>query len=144
MKTIKKISLISAFLLGASSAASAHSLTGQSLGTAVSATDYHQVTCTPDEGGVNTATMQAQIKDATSGSNILSLTIQKGLRATKTTDVTGANATFSPKASLSGGNGVYNVLVTKTIAGARNYSISFHCMNGSLHTGTSVATKQNQ
>jgi hypothetical protein len=139
---LTKLTMAGALLLGYAGMASAHDLLNQPIGATLSATDYYQVTCSTD--GVATLRLDVQVNDDTAGASILSLQVQKGLLAKNTTDPTGANGVFSPLVSVAGGNGVYNVMVNKTTAAARQYDIRYHCMNGTAHTGTAIAIKQNQ
>jgi hypothetical protein len=121
----------------------ADAITNASLGATVGAVDYYQVSC----ASLNTLATQLlyiQVKDKTAGASILSLNVQKGLVARKTTDATGGDAGYSPLVNIAGGNGIYNVMISKTTAAARYYDINFHCFNGTTHTVTSYSTKQNQ
>lgn len=140
---LKKLTLASALLLGYAGMASAHDLLNQPIGATVGATDYFQVTCST-VGTTPTLLLEVQVNDDTAGASILSLQVQKGLIARNTTDPTGANGVFSPLVSVAGGNGVYNVIVDKTTAAARQYDILYHCKNGTTHTGTAISQKQNQ
>jgi hypothetical protein len=123
---------------------SAHSQTG-SLGSAASSTDYYQVTCS-DSGVGAPANLQTQVKDQTAGAApLVSVQAQKGSVATHSTDTTDNDANYSSWAILSGGSGVYTVLVDKDGAGAENYTLQAHCMtSGGVETGTTVVSKQNQ
>jgi len=140
----KMLTMAGALLLGYAGMASAHDKINQPIGATVGATDYFQVTCSNDGTG-NAARLNIQVNDDTAGASILSLQVQKGLIARNTTDPVGANGVFSPLVSVAGGNGVYNVIVDKKTAAARQYDIRYHCMtSGNLHTGTTIAQKQNQ
>ena len=143
---IIKLTVASGMLLGYMGAVSAHDVLNQPIGATVGATDYFQVTCTTD--GVATERLEVQVNDDTAGASILSLQVRKGLVAKNTTDPVGANGVFSPLVSINGGNGIYDVIVDKTTAAARQYDIAFHCKssaaNGNVHTGTAVSHKQNQ
>lgn len=141
---IKKLTLASALLLAYTGMASAHDVLDQPIGATVGATDYWQVTCS-DDGTGPAARLEVQVNDDTAGASLLSLQVHKGLIARNTTDPVGANGVYSPLVSVAGGNGVYNVIVDKTTAAARQYDISYHCKTaGGLHTGTSIVQKQNQ
>ena len=140
---LKKLTLASALLLGYAGMASAHDLLNQPIGATVGATDYFQVTCS-SAGTTPTLVLEVQVNDDTAGASILSLQVQKGLIARNTTDPAGANGVFSPLVSVAGGNGVYNVIVNKTTAAARQYDFLYHCKNGGTHTTTSISQKQNQ
>jgi hypothetical protein len=144
----KKLTMAGALLLGYAGIASAHDVTNQPIGATLSATDYFQVSCF-DDGTGNAVRLDIQVNDDTAGASILSLQVKKGLLAKNTTDATGANGAYSPLVSLQPpvgqGNGVYDVLVDKTTAAARQYDIKYHCMTSdNLHTGTSISQKQNQ
>ena len=143
---LKKLTMAGALSLiaGYASIASAHDLLNQPIGATLSATDYFQVTCS-DDGTGPASRLEVKVNDDTAGASILSLQVQKGLLAKNTTDLAGANGVYSPLVSVAGGNGVYNVLVNKTTVAARQYDIQYHCVTaGNLHTGTSIAQKQNQ
>jgi hypothetical protein len=141
---LKRLTVVSALLFGFAGSVSADDLLGQSLGATLSATDYFQVTCSNDGGGVPHH-LVAQVNDNTAGTNVLSVQIHKGLLAKSSTDVTGANGVYSPLVTVIGNAGVYNVIVDKTTAAARTYDLLFHCeTSGNIHTGTSIAVKQNQ
>ena len=144
--SLKKLTMASALLLGYASMASAHDVINETIGAGVGATDYFQVTCS-DNGSGPAGRLEIQVNDDTAGASILSLQVQKGFLAKTTTDPTGADGVYSPLRRVFGGNGIYNVLVDKTTAGARQYDISFHCMTGTtggLHTGTSISQRQNK
>lgn len=107
-------------------------------------TDYYQVTCSDDGTGAP-AYLLIAVRDNTAGTSVLSATIQKGLLSRQTTDVTGANTTYSPMISLYGNAGIYNVIVSKNLYPTRNYDMQYHCMTANnLHTGTSIALKLNE
>lgn len=153
MKTpFKKFSLIGAAALfaGFGTLASAHDRFNETLGAGVGATDYFKVTCS-DDGNGNAGHVLVSVKDKTAGSNVLSVVVYKGTVAATATDVTGADANYSPVAFAANGvNGVYNIFVHKNIAGARTYDLSAHCKTGTVngagaHTGTVIAAPtQNQ
>jgi hypothetical protein len=146
MKTkFKKYSttILLLFISGYASIVSADSITNASLGATGGAVDYYQISCA-SLNTLATGRLDIQVKDRTAGASILSLNMQKGLHARKTTDATGGDTGFSPFASIGGGNGIYHVMVSKTTGPARFYDINFHCMNGTTHTVTSYSLKQNQ
>jgi len=131
-------------IAGYGSMASAHDWFNEPIGATVGATDYFQVTCS-DDGAGPAQRLEIQVNDDTAGASILSLQVHKGLIARNTTDPTGANRVYSPLVSVAGNNGVYNVIVNKKTAVARQYDISYHCKtSGGAHTGTSISRKQNQ
>ncbi|MDE2388565.1 MAG: hypothetical protein KGN35_05710, partial [Betaproteobacteria bacterium] len=66
-----------------------------------------------------------------------------GNHAINTTDPVSGDGNFSPEAKVHGGNGVYQLLVNKTNAGARSFIVSYHCMTASnVHTGTEITVQQ--
>jgi hypothetical protein len=68
------------------------------------------------------------------------MSLFKGSKAISTTDVVPGDDRPSPSIKLSGGNGVYFMIVSKTKAGTRNVSVDYHCMTANnVHTGTDVA-----
>ena len=79
---------------------------------------------------------------------LVSVQVQRGLTVVSVTDRTDGDLVASTEVALDGGGGVYDVLVDKTGAGSETYTLVFHCYTGlggtGLHTGTSIATRQNQ
>jgi hypothetical protein len=123
---LKKLTLASAILLGYAGMATAHDVFNQPIGATVGATDYFQVTCS-NNGAGNAGRLEVSVRN--------------------TTDPVGANGVYSPLVTVAGGNGVYNVIVDKTTAAARQYDIQYHCMTlttGGVHTGTAISQQQNQ
>jgi len=154
MKNIfSKTLLVSALFSGAVGVASADTLLNQSLGATAGATDVFRMVCSDDGGGAPVQ-VYARVKDKTAGTNALTATIIKGntagaMAAKSSTDVTGADATYSPGIRLAAGAPTttyyYFVVVTKDTAAARSYDLEAHCeAAGNIHTGTSIATAQNQ
>jgi hypothetical protein len=128
-------------------AARAHTQNG-SLGSAATATDFYQVTCSDDGSGAP-ASLTLQVLDASpAAAPLVAVQGQKGSLAKNGTDPVDADAAASPLISLNGGAGVYDVLVHKTDAGSESYTLTFHCLTGpdgtGDHTGTSITTRQNQ
>ena len=112
-------------------------------GTTASFTGYALVTCIDDVGV--TDRLVASIKDTSPPQDKLfvSLQIIKGNRADSTTDPVSGDGNFSPEAKVQGGSGVYQILVNKTIAGARSFLVSYHCMTAdNVHTATEITVKQ--
>lgn len=112
-------------------------------GTTASFTGYALVTCIDDIGV--TDYLVASIKDTSPPQDklLVSLQIIKGSRAASTTDPVSGDGNFSPEVRVHGGSGVYQVLVNKTIAGARSFIVSYHCMTASNeHTATEITVKQ--
>ena len=112
-------------------------------GTTASFTGYALVTCIDDVGV--TDRLVASIKDTSPPQDKLfvSLQIIKGNRADSTTDPVSGDGNFSPEAKVQGGSGVYQILVNKTIAGARSFLVSYHCMTAdNVHTATEITVRQ--
>jgi hypothetical protein len=121
----------------------AHELTGASLGSAQNATDLYQVTCSK-QGSQNTSYLEASVKANTANVPV-SLQLQKGFKATNTSDQTGADNTSSSAITLIGGNGVYLMLADKQTSTLGAYGIEYHCKSASgIHTNTTISTKQSQ
>ena len=112
-------------------------------GTTASFTGYALVTCIDDVGV--TDRLVASIKDTSPPQDnlLVSLQIIKGNRAASTTDPVSGDGNFSPEAKVQGGSGVYQILVNKTIAGARSFLVSYHCMTAdNVHTATEITVRQ--
>jgi hypothetical protein len=128
-------------------AASADTQTG-SLAEAASATDYYHVTCSGSGTGTP-ASLVAQVRDTTSAAPpLVSVQIRRGSGLANSTDPIGGDGNASPLVYVNGGAVVFDLLVDKSGAGFRSYVLTFHCLTGpngtGLHTGTSIATQQNQ
>lgn len=112
-------------------------------GTTASFTGYALVTCIDDVGV--TDRLVASIKDTSPPQDnlLVSLQIIKGFFADSTTDPVSGDGNFSPEARVQGGSGVYQILVNKTIAGARSFIVSYHCMTAdNVHTATEITVRQ--
>ncbi|MDV6341888.1 hypothetical protein R2083_04965 [Nitrosomonas sp. Is35] len=112
-------------------------------GTTASFTGYALVTCIDDVGV--TDRLVASIKDTSPPQDklLVSLQIIKGYLADSTTDPVSGDGNFSPEAKVQGGGGVYQILVNKTIAGARSFLVSYHCMTAdNVHTATEITVRQ--
>lgn len=124
----------------------AHTQDG-SLGDAAAATDYYQVTCSDDGSGMPLSVVVGIYNRSAQGSPAALVVAHRGIAATSAAD-TGGDTTTSPLVAINGGDGVYNVFVSKAAAGAVNYTLTFHCMTGEngggLHTGTTIVFRQNQ
>ncbi|MGQ0592731.1 MAG: hypothetical protein ACT4QB_08795 [Gammaproteobacteria bacterium] len=153
----KSIAMALSFLLsvGQAGVVLGHSA-GGSLGKKKSATDVYTVTCSNEEGG-DTATFRlaARVRDELPRRKPkVSVTISKNGTAVRVTDENGdGNRGYSPWAYVNGGNGNYQMIVTKS--GRRKfrkvpeiYSVEFHChgpsSSGFIHTGTDMVITQNQ
>ena len=103
-------------------------------------TGYALVTCS---GGSDN--LVASIKDTSpSKDNLLvNLQIIKGNHAINTTDPVPGDGNFSPEVRVHGGDGVYQLLVNKTKAGARSFIVSYHCISANgVHTDTDITVQQ--
>lgn len=106
-------------------------------------TGYALVTCS---GGSDI--LVASIKDTSPPSSLednllVNLQIIKGNHAINTTDPVSGDGNFSPEVRVHGGDGVYQLLVNKTKAGARSFIVSYHCMTVSgVHTDTDITVQQ--
>lgn len=122
----------------------AHTQDG-SLGDAAAATDYYQISCS-DDGTGPPASLAVQVLNRGPAPAVLVLA-HRGIAATSTADASGDTAP-GPLVWVNGGDGVYNVFLSKPAAGAVNYTLTFHCMTadngGGLHTGTTIVFRQNQ
>lgn len=140
------ISIFSIMVLGYVRLSGAHDAgtVMDSSGTVASFTGYALVTCF-DNGNGPADHLRASVKDLSRPQDglLVNLQIIKGNRAISTTDPISGDANFSPEVKVHGGNGTYLLLVNKTKAGARSFSVSYHCMTASnAHTGTDIAVQQ--
>jgi hypothetical protein len=147
----KSIAMALSFLLsvGQAGVVLGHS-TGGSLGNKKSATDVYSVTCSNEEGGdTPTFRLTARVRDEKPRRKPkVSVTIEKGGTAVRVTDKKDGDRRYSPWANVNGGNGNYQMMVTKSRRGREIYSVEFHCQgpssSGHIHTGSSVVITQNQ
>jgi hypothetical protein len=148
----KSIAMALSFLLsvGQAGVALGHSA-GGSLGKKKRATDVYSVTCSNEEGGdTSTFRLAARVRDELPRRKPkLSVTIAKDGTAVLVTDKNGdGNRRYSPWAYVDGGNGNYQMIVTKSRRGPEIYSVEFHCQgpssSGFIHTGSDVVITQNQ
>lgn len=103
-----------------------------------------RVTCY-DDGNGSADYITAKIRDNSPAipGMFVSLQLLKGSRAISVTDTTPGDAQFSEQVTLQGGNGVYYMMANKTIAGARNFEVEWHCMTANhVHTGTDILVDQ--
>ena len=134
-------------VVAAAGAAIAHTQDG-SLGEPPESTDYYQVTCS-DDGSGPPVSLVAQVQNrGPNAASTVSVIVHRALAATATSDSTGGDITASPLVYVNGGDGVYNVFVSKAGSGPVNYTLTYHCMTavngGGLHTGTIIVFRQNQ
>ncbi|MGH8565858.1 MAG: hypothetical protein ACREXW_17895 [Gammaproteobacteria bacterium] len=153
----KSIAMALSFLLllGQTGVVLGHSAAG-SLGKKRSATDVYRVTCSNEEGGdTPTFRLAARVRDERPRRKpLLSVTIAKNGTAVRVSDKNGdGNRRYSPWAYVDGGNGNYQMIVTKSgrrksRRGPELYSVEFHChgpsSSGFIHTGSDVVIRQNQ
>ena len=126
----------------------AHSAGGviDAAGNNASATDLAQVNCY-DDGDGPTGYLFIQIQDLSSPVPGLLMSIQayKDSQMINDSDLVSGDANPSPGAQLWGGDGVYYISASKTAAGARTFSVNYHCMtSASVHTGTDITLLQAQ
>lgn len=127
--------------------ASAHSLNG-TLGADAAATDVIETVCF-DNGSGAPQSLVVQVRDNAPGAAPqLSVQAQRGGQLVNSTDTTNADAVYSPAVAVNGGSGAYDVLVDKTGAGAKSYSVNYHCYTGpdgtGVHAGTNATVVQDQ
>ena len=140
--------LSGAILLGHAGGLAAHS-GGAILGAAgdnPSATALAEVTCF-DDGNGEPAYLLAQVKDLSPYEEGLMLNLQlyKGVQATSISDPVSGDAEPSPYIRLDAGPGTYRMMLDKTGAGPRAFSLTWHCETAdNVHTGTDIVLRQFQ
>jgi len=113
-------------------------------GNKASFTALARLTCF-DDGTGNAAYLVARVRDNSPpvAGLMVNMQLLKGTRAISITDPTSGDAEYSPYVMLSGGNGVYTLLLNKTAAGVRAFDLEWHCMTAdNLHTGTDIIVDQ--
>lgn len=152
MKTIflKKSLLIASILAAAGYAdfASAHTAGGviDAAGNNASATDFASVSCFDDGSGAP-AYLFIQIQDQSAPVQGLLMTMlaAKGNQMVSTSDPVSGDPNPGPGVKLRGGEGTYYIAALKTAAGARTFTVSYHCMTSNdNHTGTDITALQLQ
>lgn len=115
------------------------------LGEAAAANHYFGVICST-AGGYDTDHLYMQLQTHTTTAPLVSAQIVKGNVATSISDPVSGDAVASPVMRNRGGNGLYQVLVNKTGAGAVTFSVTVHCLDatGTQHTGTDAVVYQYQ
>jgi hypothetical protein len=128
-----------ALALSTPDSASAHTL-NNGLGSSSSATDAWAITCLP--GSPAPQSLALRIRDLTPGAlPQISIQLQRGTQLTNASDTTAPDAVWSPSVALNLGAGEYVVLIDKTGAGSKSYSVEYHCRAGL--DGTGVETNSN-
>ena len=140
--------LLAASLLAASGHAWPHSASAvlDPAGNNAAATDLAQVICY-DDGNGPADRLYIQIQDLSPPAPglLLSAEIFKDGKMTNTTDTVSADALASNPAVLVAGDGVYYLSVSKTAAGARSFTVTYHCQTANdTHTGTDISVLQGQ
>ncbi len=136
------------FAIGYAAITSAHTAGGaiDAAGTNASATDLATVSCYDDGDGA-TAYLFVQIEDQSAQVPGLLVSIQayKGTQMTNSSDPVSGDGLAGPGAQLWAGDGTYYISVSKTAAGARLFTITYHCMtSNNIHTGTDIGVLQAQ
>jgi hypothetical protein len=143
--SLKNAFVAAAFLLaiGHTDITPADSLSG-ALGSRAQATDLYQITCSAEDGA--TDHLRIHVRDNTPTKKpMLSVQVHKGFVAINSTDAKDGDTKYSRWVSNHGGDGVYQVLVDKSSAGAETYTLEYHCESSTgIHTGTGIAQLQNQ
>jgi hypothetical protein len=132
--------------------ATAHTYNGALAGAAAS-TDYFQVACLNNGTGAPRS-LVVRILDASPGplEPLVSIQLQRGELLTNTSDTAGEDSTPSPSVWLNIAPGeenqVHYLLVDKTAAGIKYYSLVYHCYTGAdgggVEAGSSMFVLQNQ
>ena len=110
------------------------------------ATDFYKVTCSSNANGA-TQSLKVTVVDLIPvvTAPLISVQVVKGILARNSTDAEDGNTAASPLINLTGGNGIYDVRINKSAAGAESYRLNYSCTSstGKL-TGTAIRTVQNQ
>ncbi len=144
-KTVKQV-LATAFsvaALGYAAVTSAHEVplvTMDPEGNVAGFTGYGQFTCFDDGNGLPDH-LEVSIKDHSPAQNNLLVNVQvfteKVRMAGSTTDAISGDNDSSPPIKIHYGQGPYYVLVNKTGAGLRTFTLTYHCVTiDGIHTGT--------
>lgn len=152
MKTISlNKTFITASILavaGYAGMASAHTAGGviDAAGNNASATDFASVYCYNDgEGAPAYLSIQIEDQSAPVPGLLMTMMAAKGNQVITTSDPVSRDGLFSPAVQLRGGEGTYYITASKTAAGARLFTVSYHCMTSSGgHTGTDISAIQLQ
>lgn len=138
------VSALSLGMLMHTGIASAAILNG-SLGASSAATDFYRVTCATNTNGTTDNLKVSLIDLAPVANPMISVQVIKARLAKNTTDAVDGNTAYSPAVAIQGGNGVYDVRVNKTAAGAELYQLNYTCLNSAgKSTGVTIAKVQDQ
>jgi len=111
------------------------------IGRGSSKVDYYKIECFDDGNGA-TELLHLAIRDRNgiNANSVFSAMVLKGTLALSTTDNgPDGDARISPVIRTRGGDGLYDVLVSKSRAAADDYELEFHCLaSNNRHTGTSM------
>ena len=141
---VRSALLLSAALLSLDASAHGGGAVMDAAGNKAAFTAYANITCF-DDGNGPASYLMARVRDnsAPIAGMVVSLQLLKGSRATSVSDTVSGDANYSAFASLTGGNGVYSLLINKSLAGARSFDLEWHCMTaGDTHTGTDIIVNQ--
>ncbi len=120
-----------------SDAARAHSQSG-SLASSAASTDLYQIVCSDDAAGTPRS-LSVQILDTSPGAlPVLSVQAHRNLGLRNASDTITADATPSPRVAVNEGAGSYDVLVNKSGAGLKYYSLIYHCASEPDGGGTEL------
>ncbi len=136
--------LVTAVLLSFEASAHGGGAVMDPAGNKASFTAYASITCF-DDGNGPASYLTARVRDnsAPLAGMVVSLQLLKGSRAISVSDTVSGDANYSAFVSLPGGNGVYSLLLNKSLAGARSFDLEWHCMTaGDVHTGTDIVVNQ--
>lgn len=111
-------------------------------GNAPAFTVIAQVTCF-DDGNGPASYLIGKVGDYPTNPHVdgmyVNLVLHKSNQAASTTDMGPRDFEYSQPIVLFGGNGVYNMFVSKTVTGARHVAVEYHCMTANnVHTGTGI------
>lgn len=146
MKSVyaRSVLALSAVLLSFEASAHGGGAVMDPAGNKASFTALASITCF-DDGNGPASYLMARVRDnspAVAGM-VVSLQLLKGNRATSVSDNVSGDANYSAFVSVTGGNGVYTLLLNKSLAGARSFDLEWHCMTaGDVHTGTDIVVNQ--
>lgn len=111
-----------------------------------SATDMAQILCYDDGNGAPHH-LYADVQDNSPQQYGLLVSVQllANNQMTNATDTVSGDISPSQGISLAAGQGPYTISISKTAAGPRNFTVTYHCMTaGGTHTGTDITVFQVQ